>query len=219
MTTPTYVTSLDVAAGALLLCAVLIVWRRDFAALVRLLSAQGVALALIPVSLGAHRNDVVLVCVGVAVMALRAVVLPAIVARLLRGEQLPREARPLLNTSASLLAVAALTVFAYAVSRPIVVLDPTPATHAAPLAFAVVLSAMFVLVTRRRALTQVVGFLMLDNGIAAVAFLTTSGVPLIVELGASLDVLLAVLVLQILSGRMRVKFGGTDLDDLRELRD
>jgi hydrogenase-4 component E len=60
---------------------------------------------------------------------------------------------------------------------------------------------------------------MLDNGIAALAFLTTAGVPLIVEFGASLDILLAVLVLQILSGRMRVKFGGTDLDELRELRD
>jgi hydrogenase-4 component E len=60
---------------------------------------------------------------------------------------------------------------------------------------------------------------MLDNGIAAAAFLTTAGVPLIVEFGASIDVLLAVLVLQILTARMRVKFGGTDVDELRELRD
>jgi hydrogenase-4 component E len=59
----------------------------------------------------------------------------------------------------------------------------------------------------------------MDNGITAVAFLTTSGVPLIVELGVSLDVLLAVLVLQVLTARMRAAFGDTDLDDLRELRD
>jgi hydrogenase-4 component E len=83
----------------------------------------------------------------------------------------------------------------------------------------VVLTGVFMLVTRRRALSQVVGFLMLDNGIAALAFLLTAGVPLIVELGASLDVLLAVLVLQILTGRMRIKFGRTDLDELTELRD
>ena len=145
--------------------------------------------------------------------------LPRVVSKLLQGEALPREVQPRVNTSASLLVAAALTVFSYAVTRPVVVLDPTPSTHAVPLAFAVVLIALFVLATRRRALTQVVGFLMLDNGIAGLAFLATSGVPLLVELGASLDLLLVVIILQILSGRMRVKFGHTDLDDLQELRD
>ena len=74
-------------------------------------------------------------------------------------------------------------------------------------------------VTRRRALSQVVGFLLLDNGIAATAFLATAGVPLIVELGVSLDLLLVVLVLQVLTARMRLEFGHSDLDALRELHD
>jgi len=65
----------------------------------------------------------------------------------------------------------------------------------------------------------VVGFLLVENGITLVAFLATSGVPLVVELGASLDVLLAVLVLQVLTARMRTKFGDTDLNRLRELHD
>jgi hydrogenase-4 component E len=98
-------------------------------------------------------------------------------------------------------------------------LDPSPATRALPVGLAVVLIGFFTLVTRRRALSQVVGFLLLDNGITAVAFLAASGVPLIVELGVSFDVLLAVLVLQILTTRMRAAFGRTDIDDLRELRD
>jgi hydrogenase-4 component E len=201
------------------LFAVLLVWRRDMAALVQLLAGQGVALALIPITLAAHRHDGRLLALGVGVLVLRAVVFPRVVSKVLRGEGQPRDSRPVLSTVASLLAVAALVIFAYAVSRPIVTLDPTPATHAAPLALAVMLVGLFMLVTRRRALSQVIGFLMLDNGIAAAAFLLTAGVPLIVELGASLDVLLAVLVLQILTGRMRIKFGGTDLDELRELRD
>jgi hydrogenase-4 component E len=82
-----------------------------------------------------------------------------------------------------------------------------------------VLSGFLVLVTRHRAPAQLVGFLMLDNGIATIAFLTAGGVPLVVELGASLDILLVVLVLQVLGGRMQHAFGGSDLDDLRELRD
>ena len=77
-----------------------------------------------------------------------------------------------------------------------------------------VLIALFVMVTRRHAISQAAGFLMLDNGIAATAFLLTAGVPLIVELGASLDVLFAVIVIGVLTGRLRRAFGGADLDPL-----
>ena len=104
-------------------------------------------------------------------------------------------------------------------SQPLVALDPSPATHAIPVGMAVVLIGFFVLVTRRLALSQLVGFLLLDNGITAVGFLTTAGIGVVVELGISLDVLLVVLVLQILKTRIREAFGATDIDDLRELHD
>jgi hydrogenase-4 component E len=151
---------------------------------------------------------------------LRAGILPLLLARAVGPEANERrESTPLVNTTTSLLVTAGLTMLAYAVTRPIIALDPSPATRAVPAAFAVILIAVFVMVSRRRALSQAVGFMMLDNGIAATAFLIAAGVPLIVELGASLDVLFAVLVLGLLTGQMRRTFGGTDLDQLRELRD
>jgi hydrogenase-4 component E len=219
MSTSTYATLLQLAVSVLLLCAVLVVWRREFGALVRLLAVQGLALAAIPAIRGWHTGDWTLVVIALVVAALRGVVLPSLLGRLLRGGSELRESEPLVNTTASLLAVAALTVVAYAVSRPVVALDSNPGTRAAPAALAVVLTGIFVLVSRRRALSQMVGFLLMDNGIAAAAFLTTAGVPLVVELGASLDLLFVVLVLQILGGRLRLAFGATDLDELRELRD
>ena len=112
-----------------------------------------------------------------------------------------------------------LTVIAFAITRPLVDLEPDPVVNAVPTAFAVILIALFVMTTRRHAVSQAAGFLMLDNGIAATAFLLTAGVPLIVELGASLDVLFAVLVIGVLTGRLRRAFGGADLDRLQELRD
>ena len=78
---------------------------------------------------------------------------------------------------------------------------------------------LLVLTTRRGAVSQVIGLLTLENGITALAFLLTSGVPLVVELGASLDLLLAILVVAALTSRMRVKFGGTDLGELQELHE
>jgi hydrogenase-4 component E len=220
MTSDALAVLVDFAAGGLILAAVLVVWRRDLVAIVRLLAWQGVALSAIPVLCGAYAGDAALIAVGLAVLALRAGILPRLLARAAgTAAHRHREATPLVNTAASLLITAALTLAAFAASRPLVNLSPTATTTAVPAAFAVVLVALFVMVTRRHAVSQAAGFLMLDNGIAATAFLLTAGVPLIVELGASLDVLFAVLVIGALTGRLTGAFGGADLDALQELHD
>ncbi|WP_406301084.1 hypothetical protein OHA61_00225 [Streptomyces sp. NBC_00885] len=225
-----YTQLLDLACGAFLLAAVMILWRRELDAIVRIFALQGIALAAVAVLLGLHEERWDLIAVAAGIGLLRAGVLPYLMRRALTaptghhrtydtdGAE-TRETQPLVNVAASLLTAAALTLLAYAVARPLAELDATPATRALPVGLAVVLIGFFVLVTRRRALAQVVGFLLLDNGITATAFLATSGVPLIVELGVSFDVLLAVLVLQLLTTRMRAAFGTTDIDDLRELHD
>ncbi|OLZ63770.1 hypothetical protein AV521_37830 [Streptomyces sp. IMTB 2501] len=216
---------LDLACGVFLLAAVLVLWRHELAAIVRAFALQGVALGAIAVLLGAHEGRWDLSVVGLGIGVLRAGVLPHLMRRVPaalaadRESEEVRETQPLVNVAASLLTAALLTLLAYAVARLLTELHPTPAARALPVGLAVVLIGFFVLATRRRALAQVVGFLLLDNGITATAFLATSGVPLIVELGVSFDVLLAVLVLQILTTRMREAFGTTDIDDLRELHD
>ncbi|BBY81365.1 hypothetical protein H7I53_07080 [Mycolicibacterium pulveris] len=215
-----FITLIGFAAGGLTLAAVLIVWRRDLRAIVRLLAWQGVALAAIPVVRGLHDAELAMVVVGAAVLVLRAGVLPWLLARALAAEQeAQREATPLVNTATSLLIAGVLTIVAFAITRPLVDLAPDPVVNAVPAAFAVILIALFVMATRRHAVSQAAGFLMLDNGITAVAFLLTAGVPLIVELGASLDVLFVVLIIGVLTGRLRRAFGGADLDRLQELRD
>src|SRR5665648_998319 len=204
MTQATYSGVLNLAAGAFLLAAVLIVWRRELRSIVVLLAWQGLALAVIPLTEGFYQDDAALITVWLVVVLMRAVALPLQYARAIGTEAHERrESTPLVNTTTSLLITASLTVLAYAVTRPIIALDPSPATRAVPAAFAVILIAVFVMVSRRRAVSQAVGFMMLDNGIAATAFLITAGVPVIVELGASLDVLFAVLVLGLLTGHMR----------------
>jgi hydrogenase-4 component E len=130
-----------------------------------------------------------------------------------------RETRPLVNVTTSLLAAVGLTLLAYAAATPIVAVSTAPSGHAIPVGLAVVLIGLLLTATRTRAISQIVGVLLVDNGIAAVAFLATDGVPAIVELGVSADLILAVAVLQILSVRLHTGLGVTDLDELRELRD
>ncbi|BBX46744.1 hydrogenase HycP [Mycobacterium cookii] len=215
-----FATLISFAAGGLMLTSVLVVWRRRLRAIVRLLACQGVALTAIPIVRGIHDDDTALILIGVAILALRTAILPWLLARAVAAErQDQREATPLVNTASSLLVTALLTIIALAVSRPVADLEPSATAEAVPAAFAVVFIALFVMTTRRHAVSQAAGFLMLDNGIAAVAFLLTAGVPMIVELGASLDVLFAVIVIGVLTGRLRRTFGAADLDALRELHD
>lgn len=214
-----YVQLLDLACGAFLLTGVLILWRRELAKIITLFAWQGAALAAMVAVLGWHEGSAELVAVAAGLGVLRAGVLPHLLRRALAASGERRETQPIVNVAASLVAAAVLALLAYAVCRPVVRLAPGPAVQAVPVALTVIFLGFFVLVTRRRALSQVVGFLLIDNGITAIAFLTAGGLSPVVEIGVSLDVLLAVLVLQVLTARMRAAFGGTDLDELRELRD
>ncbi len=160
MSDTVYVQLLNLTCGGLLLCAVLMLWRRELAALVRLLAVQGVLLAALAALLGVHEGNSELYLVAIGVLVLKAVVLPAVLRKVLRDTGDARDGEPLVNVAASLLAAALLILLAYAISRPLVAVAPSPTTQALPVGLAMVFLGFFVLVTRRRALSQVVGFLL-----------------------------------------------------------
>lgn len=209
----------ELAAGAVLVCAVLTLWRRDVAKIVVLLRLQGVALATVAMVLAVREHDGGLVVTAALVLVVKAVVVPGILARVVDRGGESREKAPLVNVPASLVVGAALIVLAYLAGSRIAALAPGPVTDLAPIGFATVLVGYFLLVTRRRAVSQVAGLILVDNGVGLVTFLLTAGVPLVVELGGSLDVLLVVVVLGVLIGATRGHLGEVELDDLRELRD
>jgi hydrogenase-4 component E len=209
----------QLAAGVVLACAVLTLWRRDLRALISVLALQGVALATLSAVLAVHAGDVGLGVVAGVVLLAKGIVIPGLLARVVRQDPGSRETAPLVNVPASLVAAAVLVVLSYLVAGRLTSLFPDSLTRLAPFGLATVLVGFFVLVTRRKAVSQIVGLLLIDNGVALAAFLLTAGVPLLVELGASLDVLLVVVVLQVLASSMRTRFGHVDLDQLRELHD
>jgi hydrogenase-4 component E len=112
-----------------------------------------------------------------------------------------------------------LIAVAYLASGKITALAPGTAARLMPVGVATILIGFFMLATRRKAVSQIVGLLLIDNGVALATFLLTAGVPPLVEFGAALDVLLVVVVLRVLATTMRARFGPFDLDQLRELHD
>ncbi len=214
-----YVTPLDLAVVVVIVTAALTLWRQSLVASLRALSLQGVGLGVVAMVLGAHRRDPVLVFVGVLVLLIKGAAIPRLISRVVARDHPGREGSPLINIPASLVGAGLLTLLAFGATRGLVALIATPAARLIPFGVATTLIGFFAMVVRRRAVSQIVGLLTIDNGIALTAFLATSGVPLVVELGVSLDVLLAVAVLRVLAGHLHRQFNIQDLDQLRDLHD
>lgn len=211
--------TVTLAAGAVLVCAVTVLWLSSVRAVVRAVAVQGVALGGVALTLGVQLGDAGLIATAAVVLALKGVAVPVFLSKAAGSGALDRERRPLVNIPASLVVSAALIVLAFAAARGVAAFVGTTTGALVPVGVATLLLGFFVLVSRRRPIFQMVGLLLIDNGIALVAFLCTAGVPFLIELGVSLDVLLGVVVLMVLAQRLRSEFGDLDLDALQELHD
>jgi hydrogenase-4 component E len=215
----TFDSALTLAAGTVLVSAVVVLWLTSVHAVIRVMAIQGFALGAVALILGLRHDDVGLVATALVVVLLKGVAIPLLLGRTDDEGGPSRESRPLVNVPASLVAASVLIVLAFLSTRSLGRFVGTGAGALVPVGVATLLIGFFVLVTRRLPVFQIVGLLMVDNGIALVAFLSTAGVPFLIELGVSLDVLLGIVVLMVLTRRLRSEFGNVDLDELRELRD
>jgi len=216
---PAFSSVLTLAVGAVLVCAVAVVSLSSVRGLIRVVGTQGVALGLVALVLGVHNHDAGLVATAVVVFGVNGVAMPLLLKRASAGGTLARESRPLVNIPSSLVASAVLIFVAFGSARGVGHFVGTKAGTLVPVGVATLLIGFFVLVARRRPISQMVGLLMVDNGIDLVAFLCTAGVPFLIELGVTLDVLLVVVVLMVLAQRLRTELGDIDLDELQELHD
>lgn len=211
--------ALAAAVGGLLLTAVLLLWRRSLQGSIGLLAIQGVALGGLALTIAAVESEAALAWMVLPILAIKAIGIPWLLAWTARRVQADREGAPTVNPTSGLLWAAALTALAYVVARPLVGEHAEATQQAVPVGLAMVLIGFLILLTRRQAVSQLVGFLVLDNGIATTALLLAGGLPAVIEIGVLLDVLLVVLVLAVLMGRLHSVLGGTDMDELKELRD
>jgi hydrogenase-4 component E len=210
---------LTLLAGAVLVGAVAVVWLATVRAVVRVVALQGLALGAAAATLGLHGRDVGLVAAAFVVVVVKGVVIPILLGRIGSADATARERRPLLNVPATLVASALLTLVAFGSTRGLALAVGGVRGSLVPVGFATLLLGFLVLVVRRRPVFQIVGLLLVDNGIALSAFVISAGVPFLIELGVTLDVLLGVVVLMGLAQRLHREFGDLDLDELQELHD
>jgi hydrogenase-4 component E len=201
-----------------LLLGLALLWRRSLSAYVGLFRWQSIALALLFCIVGYFGQNPELYLVALVFFVLKVIFIPHYLNRLHARVGAAREDRPYVNVASSLVIAGLLVLLAYAVTRPLVLAGTLPTRGGLPLAMGLILVGLFVLITRRKALTQIVGFLVLENGIALLAVLGTYGIPLIVELGVFLDALMGFLVMQVLVYQIHGTFESIDVDQLNQLK-
>ena len=149
--------------------------------------------------------------------ALKGVVIPLLLTRQARQLGILRGADTVLRPGTILLIAGALVVFCYSVALPIQPLVEGVTRDVVAVSLANVLLGMLMLVIRRTAVTQVVGFMALENGIFFAAVAATQGMPMIVELGVAFDVLVAAVLFGIIFFHIRDSIETLDVDALNRL--
>lgn len=206
------------SASVALLFGIALLWRRSLGAYIKSFRWQSLVLSVAFALIGYFGHDPELYIVAVVMLALKVVIIPWYLTRLQTRVGAEREAQPYVNIATSLIVAGLLVMLAYAITRPLVMVSKLPTRGAIPLAVGLIFVGLFVIVSRRKALTQIVGFLVLENGIALLAALCTYGIPLIVELGVFLDVLMGFLVMQIIVYHISDTFESIDVEQLSQLK-
>src|ERR1051325_7273901 len=170
-----------------LIFGLVLLWRRGVPAYVNAFTWQSIVLASVAATVGWFGRERELYLVAALLIAVKGIAIPRLLRRMERRFGRERELAPYVNTATSLVVAGLLVLFGGAVMRPVVAASELPTRAGMPLAMGLVLVSLLVVVSRKKALTQVIGFLMLENGIALLALLGAYGIPLIVELGVFLD--------------------------------
>jgi hydrogenase-4 component E len=205
-------------SSLILLFAFILLGRREVPAYVNAFAWQSTVLAGVTTVVAYYGGRPDLYWVAALLLAVKGVAIPSLLRRMERRFRTERELEPYVNTATSLVIAGLLVLVGYVISRPLVALSRLPTRAGMPLAMGLILVSLFVLVSRKKAITQVVGFLMLENGLALLAVLGTYGIPLIVELGVFLDALLGFLVMQIFVYQIHETFESMDVERLSRLR-
>src|SRR6266704_3371860 len=208
---------LNTLAALLLLLSFAMLSQRRIVALVALLALQGALLFIATLLLAWRTGSHHLYVSAVLTLGLKVIFLPWLLHRLIRRLGVYWDTEPLLNIAGTMLVGVLVVIFSFGLAQPITALASTATRNAIGIAVAGILIAFLTMITRRKAMSQVVGFLSMENGLFFGAMSATYGMPMIVEFGVALDVLVAVLVLGIFFFQIREQFDSLDLHHLESL--
>ena len=210
---------LHLCAALLLLASFAMLAQRRILSLVNLFALQGFLLT-VSTAVVAHVSGADHLYISAALsLVLKVLLLPWILHRLIERLAVRFDTETLINIPSTMLIGILIVVFAFALAHPISQLSSAVTRSTLGIALAVVLLSFLMMITRRKAISQVVGFLAMENGLFFAATSATYGMPMVVELGVALDVLVGTLILGVFFFQIREQFDSLDLRHLEQLKE
>ena len=210
---------LNLFAALLLLLSFAMLLQRRTVTLVNTLAMQGALLCAATLVLAWRTGQSHLYVSAALTLLLKVLLLPWLLHRLIRRLEVYWDSETSLNAGGTMLVGVLIVIFAFGLAQPISAVANTAMRSAIGIAVAVILLAFLTMITRRKAMSQVVGFLSMENGLFFGAMSASYGMPMIVEFGVALDVLVAMLVLGVFFFQIREQFDSLDLHHLESLRE
>ena len=209
---------LILCAAGMLVSAYLMVGQKALFTAIRLYGIQSLLLGIVAIVIAVSEHRPELFVTAAVTIVLKAILIPWFQMRMIDRIGIHREIEPFLNVPASLLVCVGLTVVGYRVSTGFPEGARGVSHHLIGVALSMLLIGLFLMVTRKKAITQILALLTIENAVFLVAVGVTSGMPLVVELGIAFDVILAVLILGILVHRIVDRFESMDVSRLSKLK-
>jgi hydrogenase-4 component E len=209
---------LILSAAGMLVSAYLMVGQKALFTTIRLYGLQSLLLAIVATTVAISESRPELFVTAALTVVLKTILIPWFLMRTVDRIGIHREIEPFLNVPVSLLICLGLTVVGYRVSTGFEEGAQQVTHHLIGVALSLLLIGLFLMVTRKKAITQILALLTVENAVFLVAVGVTTGMPLIVEVGIAFDVMLAVLVLGILVQRIVGRFESMDVSRLSNLK-
>jgi hydrogenase-4 component E len=210
---------INLFATLILLLSFAMISQRRIVSLINLFMMQGLALVVTSFLLGYATNQPDLYVSGALTLALKVIFIPWMLHRMIRQLNVRWDVETLLNVPTTMLVGIALVIFSFSLALPVSRLSSSLAGGSLGIALSCVLLSFLMLITRSKAVPQVIGFLSMENGLIFAATAVTSGMPMIVEFGIALDVLVGVLILGVFMFQIREKFDTLDIHNLETLKE
>ena len=182
---------------------------------IQILMVQSVAVAVACVWSGLEAEAFHTYIAAILTVVIKVWMIPYALFRVVKRLRDERESNPILSPNQTSLAAALVLAVAYGFLDEAL---PGVSRDILAGALAVFLIGLLIMITRRQAVLQIIGLIMMENGIYLLGLSMTKGLPLIIEFGVFFDVLIAVIVLGILTWRLKLSFMTTDTSVLRKLK-
>jgi len=210
---------INLLAAVLLLLAFAMLSQRRILSLINLFAAQGFVLFLSTALVAALTGQKHLYVSAAVTLVLKVILLPWILHRLIRRLNVKWDVETLINIPTTMLVGILLVILAFNLAAPISQLAGTLTRSTLGIALASMLLSFLMMITRSKAVPQVIGFLSMENGLFFAATAAVYGMPMVVELGVALDVLVAALILGIFIFEIRERFDTLDTRHLEKLKE